>query len=378
MPYLDHAATTPLAPEVLDAMLPFLREHFGNASSVHKHGRTARHAVENARARIAGAIGAEPGEILFTSGGTEADNLALRGLVGRGDTLITGQTEHEAILRTAGALATAGAAVTFLPPGPLGAVTAEAVARAIEPGTALVSLMHVNNETGAVTDIAAVASVCRECGVWLHTDAVQSPGHLPVDVNALGVDLLSLSAHKINGPKGVGALYVRGGVPLVPTQTGGQQERGRRGGTENVAAIVGFATALERAAAHQPTWAAAMAQQRDALREALRHLLGDAFIITTPPHAAPHILNIAFPPAPYPVDGEMLLLNLDLEGVMASSGSACTSGALHPSHVLSAMGLPRETAATALRFSLGPATTKADVDHAANALHRVAQRMRIV
>ncbi len=378
MIYLDHAATTPLADEVLEAMLPFLKTHYGNASSVHRVGRAARHAVEDARARVAAVLRAEPGEIIFTSGGTEADNLALRGLLHPGDGLITGETEHEAIRRTAEALADAGCDVRLLPPGPSGTVEAHAVVAALTPHTRLVSLMHVNNETGAITDMRAVADVCQAHGVFFHTDAVQSAGHLPLDVAAMGADLLTLSGHKINGPKGVGALYVRGGVPLSAAATGGQQERGRRGGTENVAAIVGFACALERAAAFQEAWAAQLTLLKARLLSGLRARLGDRFVVNSPATGSPHILHLAFPPAPDPVDGEMLLLNLDLEGVMVSAGSACTSGALSPSHVLLALGHDRATASAALRFSLGPDTTEADVDAAADALYRVARRMNLI
>ena len=358
--------------------MPFLRGQYGNASSVHALGRAARHAVEDARLRVARVLGATPGEIVFTGGGTEADNLALRGTVGPGAHLVTGQTEHEAILRTAHALEAAGAALTLLAPGAGGAVTADQVARALRPDTALVSLMHVNNETGAITDVRAIADVCRAQGVPFHTDAVQSAGHLPLDVDALGADLLTLSGHKIGGPKGVGVLYARGGVPLQPAQTGGQQERGRRGGTENVAAIVGFAHALERAQQQQPAWAAHLATLNRRLRDHMAAIFGPRARITSPPDASPHVVGVAFPPGPDgPVDGEMLLLGLDVEGVMASSGSACTSGALQPSHVLLALGLDRATAGAALRFSFGPETTLEDVDAAAQALGRVALRMKL-
>ncbi len=378
MPYLDHAATTPLHPDVLAAMLPFFTERFGNASSVHRQGRAARHAVEEARVRVADALGAEPGEIIFTSGGTESDNLALRGLLddGKGG-LVTSMAEHEAVLKTAHALEARGVDCVFLTPDADGAVSAEAVRGAITPQTRLVSLMHVNNETGAVTDLAAVAEVCRAAGVLLHTDAVQSIGHLPVDVRALGVDALSLSGHKLNGPKGVGALYVRSGVDCASVQTGGQQERGRRGGTENVAAIAGLAVAVERATSQQAAWSTHLRALRQRLLGGLRQALGEAFVVNSPAGGAPHILNIAFPPAPRAVDGEMLLLGLDMENVMVSSGSACTSGAIQPSHVLLAMGLDRDTASAALRFSLGPDTTEDEIDAAIAALTRVARRMNL-
>ena len=382
MIYLDHAATTPLDARVLAAMLPWLEGGYGNASSVHRAGREARGAVETARARVARHLGAEPAEIVFTSGGTEADNLALRGAVPRGRALVTSAAEHEAVLSTAHALESDGRHVVRLAPGPRGAVTASAVADALDatPGVALVSLMHVNNETGAVTDLAAVARECRARGVLLHTDAVQSAGLLPLDAHALGVDFLALSAHKFNGPKGVGALFVRAGAPLDPTVTGGSQERGRRGGTENVAGIVGLAAALDLAAEDRAARLDRLAALRARLHDRLRAALGERFVTVTPPgENAPHVLNVAFPPGPHgPVDGEMLILGLDLEGVCASSGSACTSGALSPSHVLLSMGLERATAAAAVRFSLGRTTTEADVDHGADALARVARRMGLV
>ena len=361
--YLDHAATTPLDPAVFDAMEPYLREHYGNASSVHQLGRQARVAVEEARERVAACLGAEPSEIVFTSGGTEADNLAIKGALaarsGNGRTeLVTGATEHEAVLRPAERRAEEGGDVTILPPGPHGAVTPGQVADAIRDTTALVSLMHANNETGVLTDIEAVAEVCHAHDVWFHCDAVQTAGLFGLDVKKLGVDLLSISGHKFYGPKGVGALYVRGGIDLDPLVEGGSQERRRRGGTENVPGVVGLADALERAT--------------DAASERTEHLtpLGEAPV-------APHVVNVAFTPQTgTPLDGEMLILNLDMQGVLVSAGSACTSGALEPSHVLDALGLDRETASAAVRFSLGKDTTEADIDAALDALRDTLQRMR--
>ena len=380
--YLDHAATTPLDPAVLEAMMPFLTEHFGNASSVHARGRKARFAVEESRERVAVRLGAEPGEIIFTSGGTEADNLALHGML-RGDRrgLVTSAAEHEAVLRPAEALAEKGYPVTILVPEARGAVTPEQVMEAITEETGLVSLMHANNEVGTLTDVRAVAAVCRARGVPFHTDAVQTAGLFPLDVAGLGVDLLSLSGHKFYGPKGVGALYVRGGLDLAPSVLGGSQERRRRGGTENVAAIVGLAEALDRAVADSADQVARLGRLRDRLVRGLEETLGDQFVMNTPladGAAAPHIVNIAFPPDEdgRPLDGEMLLLNLDMEGVHASAGSACTSGALTPSHVLLALGHDRPTASAALRFSLGKSTTEAAVDYAIDKLATVIGRMR--
>ena len=388
--YLDHAATTPLDEAVLEAMLPYLREHYGNASSVHALGRRARFAVEDARERVAAVLGAEPGEVVFTSGGTEADNAALHGVLTspdrRGPGLVTSAVEHEAVLRPAEALRAAGHPVTILTPQPSGAVTAEQVEAAIMPQTGLVSLMAVNNELGTVNPVREIAAVCRAHGVPFHTDAVQAAGLYALDVNdpsagsgqALGVDLLSLSAHKIYGPKGAGVLYVRAGTPFEPLVRGGAQERKRRGGTENVAAVVGTAEALERAQASAPAERERLAALRDRLAGHVRAHFGEAVRFNTPlEDAAAHVLNVSFPPvAGKALDGEMLLLGLDLAGVHVSSGSACTSGAVEPSHVLRALGLPRETADATVRFSLGRGTTEADVDFAAEQLAAVVGRMR--
>ncbi len=392
MLYLDHAATTPLHPDVLAAMLPHLGGTggdgaggglTGNASSVHRLGRQARGAVEEARRRVADVLGVEAAAVVFTSGGTEADNLALRGTVGRGRALVTGAAEHEAVLRTAAALEGDGRRVVRLDPEPsTGAVTADALAAALDatPEVALVSLMAVNNETGATTDLAAIAAVCRARGVPLHTDAVQAAGLLPLRPICEAADLVTLSGHKMNGPVGVGVLVAPGHVRLAATQTGGMQERGRRAGTENVAAIAGFAAALDRAAAGQAARAERLTVLRDRLAARLISDFGDAVHLTTPlATAAPHIVHVAFPPGPTgPIDGEMLILGLDLDGICASAGSACTSGALSPSHVLTALGLDRATASAAVRFSLGESTTDADVDAAAAALVRVARRLGVL
>ena len=382
--YLDHAATTPLDEAVLEAMLPYLREHYGNASSVHALGRRARFAVEDARERVAALLGAEPGEVVFTSGGTEADNAALRGVLTspdrRGPGLVTSAVEHEAVLRPAEALEAAGHPVAILTPGPSGAVAAEQVAEAITDATGLVSLMAVNNELGTRSPIREIAAVCRAHGVAFHTDAVQAAGLYALDVNDLGVDLLSLSAHKVYGPKGAGVLYVRTGTPFAPLVLGGSQERKRRGGTENVAAVVGLAVAFERVAHEAEVERARLRGLQARLADAIRTRFPDARF-NTPlgdgAETAPHILNISFPPADgRAVDGEMLLLGLDLAGVHASSGSACTSGAVEPSHVLRALGVPRETANATVRLSLGRGTMEADVDAAADHLAAVVGRMR--
>ena len=383
--YLDHAATTPLDPAVFDAMEPYLRDVFGNASSVHQLGRQARVAVEDARPRIAEALNAEPSEIVFTSGGTEADNLAIKGALqtraSEGRTgLVTSAAEHEAVLRPAERLHEEGHPVQILTPDMHGAVSPEQIADAIDDTTALVSLMHANNETGVLTDIAAIAEVCQAHDVWLHCDAVQTAGLFDLDVKALDVDLLSLSSHKMYGPKGVGALYVRGGIDLVPLVEGGSQERNRRGGTENVPAVVGFAEALSRATDAAAERRAHLARLQHRLIDGLDAAIDGPYVCTTPRGTvpvAPHVVNVAFPPVDdTPLDGEMLILNLDMEGLLVSSGSACTSGALSPSHVLSALGLDRDTASAAVRVSMGKDTTDADVDRFLDGLRATVKRMR--
>ncbi len=364
-------------------MLPYLREQFGNPSSLHGPGRRARVAVEAARERVASVLGAEPGEVVFTSGGTEADNLALRGVLtgtARRETgrpgLVVSAVEHEAVLHTARALEAEGHPVAVLSPDEHGRLTPSAVEAALTDGTGLVSAMLVNNETGAVNAVAEIAEVARAGGALVHTDAVQAAGLLPLAVDALGVDLLSLSGHKVGGPKGGGALFVRAGTPFAAVQTGGAQERRRRGGTENVAAIVGFAEALTLAEAEREAHAARLRTLQRDLAARVRQSFGDRAVVHTPPDAAPHVLSLSFRPSESgPLDGEMLLMALDLEGVHASAGSACTSGALEPSHVLLALGVPRETAGATVRFSLGRETTAADVAQAADALARVVRRM---
>ena len=386
--YLDHAATTPLDPEVLETMTPYLLEEYGNASSVHQLGRQARVALEQAREQVAACLNAESSEVVFTSGGTEADNLALKGVLraaSEGDTragLVTSAAEHEAVLRPAERLAEEGHPVQILTPDAHGAVSPEQVRAALDDQTALVSLMHTNNETGVQTEIPAIADICESHDVLLHCDAVQAAGLQPLDVDALGVDLLSLSGHKFYGPKGTGVLYVRNGVDLGSLLQGGSQERDRRGGTENVPGAVGLADALERAAARAEARAERLAHPQARLVDGLDDAVPGPYRLNTPvgeAPVAPHVVNVAFPPdgpSADPLDGEMLILNLDMQGVLVSAGSACTSGALEPSHVLSALGLDRPTASAAVRFSLGAGTTEADIDYALDTLRDTLQRMR--
>jgi cysteine desulfurase len=383
MIYLDHAATTPLDKRVLEAMKPYLTEHFGNASSVHQMGRRARVAVEDSRERVAELLGAETSEIVFTSGGTESNNAALKGaLTDDRPHLITSAAEHDAVLRPAERMQSSDRPVTILNPGSHGAAQPDQVQKALTDETGLVSLMHVNNELGAVTNIPAIAELCREAGARLHCDAVQSAGLYDLDVKALGVDLLSISAHKFYGPKGVGLLYVRGGVDVLPLVEGGSQERDRRGGTENVPAIVGATEALRLAVEEAASRRERITRLRDRLLRQLRAELGaEAFVVNTPlgasdVDAAPHVLNIALRPQDgAPLDGEMLLLNLDTEGICTSAGSACTSGALEPSHVLQAIGLDDDVAAGALRFSLGKENTDEEMDETARTLAEVVERV---
>jgi cysteine desulfurase len=380
--YLDHAATTPLDPLVFEAMVPYWKEHFGNASSVHALGRKARFAVEESREKLAALLGAEPSEVIFTSGGAESDNAAIKGmLAGTHAHLITCAAEHEAILHPAEQRSNAGVPTTILEPGSQGVVTSEQVEAALTDETGLVTLMHANNEVGTLTPLRDIAAVCQKHNVPVHTDAVQTAGLLALNVDELGVDLLTLSAHKFYGPKGIGALYVRGGLDFKPLVEGGSQERRRRGGTENVAAIVGMVKAVELAVLNVEAHKVHLEALQQRLIATLRLTLGETMVFNTPVEGeaatAPHIVNIAFPPEDGEVfDGEMLLLNLDMEGVLASAGSACTSGALEPSHVLLAMGRDRATASAAVRFSLGKVNTEEDIDYAIEKLVTIVKRMR--
>lgn len=376
MIYLDYAATTPLRAEARAAMAPFLETVYGNPSSIHAVGQAARRALDEARDRVAGAIGARGEEILFTSGGTEADNLALTGVFLAAyparDHLITAATEHHAVLDTCEFLRGLGAEVTVLPVDGDGRVDPAAVAAAITPRTCLVSIMAANNEIGTLAPVAEISRVTREAGVPLHTDAVQSAGALPLDVEALGVEMLTLSAHKFYGPKAAGALYLRRGTRLTPLLHGGGQERGRRAGTENVAGIAGMARALELAVAEIPTEAPRLTGLRDLLLAALRSALPDVILNGHPSDRLPNNLNVAFPG----VDNELLLLNLDLEGVAASAGSACTAGSLEPSHVIAALGASPERLRGSIRLSLGRETTEAEIDAVVERLVPIVRRLR--
>lgn len=372
--YMDHAATSPLREEALEAMLPYLKEHFGNPSSLHTPGREARKAVNEAREKVARALNAEPEEIYFTSGGTESNNIALWGTVkkspGRGH-IITSAIEHHAVLDVCKDIEKSGYRVTFLPVDRYGLVSVEDVAAAIAPDTVLISIMMANNEVGTIQPIQEIGALARERGIVFHTDAVQAVGQIPVDVKKLKVDLLSLSAHKFNGPKGVGALYVRRGSALTPIFRGGGQERKLRPGTEDVAGIVGMARALELAVEELPEKTRLLQEMRDRL---IRELTAMEAVTLNghPTRRLPGNVNVSF----HYIEGESLLLSLDLQGVAASSGSACTSGSLDPSHVLLAMGLDHQTAHGSLRLSLGRGNSHEDVDYLLSVLPPIVKRLR--
>jgi len=373
--YLDHSATTPLRPEVRSAMAPYEDEAFANPSSLHRDGQRAKRALDGARAAMADALGAAPAEILFTGGGTEGDNQALVGAVraarGRGRHLITTAIEHHAVLNTCRWLETQGYAVTYLPVDAGGVVDLDALARSLREDTVLVSVMLANNEVGTVEPLAEVARLAHARGALVHTDAVQAVGKLPVRVDELGVDLLTLTAHKFGGPKGVGALYVRRGTPLEPLLYGGHQEGGLRAGTQNVPGIVGLAEALRLAVAELPQETARLAALRDRLEEGVL-AVGDARVNGDRRVRLPNILNVGIAG----VEGEALLLALDMQGVAVSTGSACSAGQEGASHVLEAMGVPPEYIRGSLRFSLGHTTTAEEIEVAIDAVARVVERLR--
>lgn len=375
--YADNAATTQVSQRVLQAMLPWFSSHYGNPSSIYGIGREGRGAVEDARSQVAQALNAQPGEIFFTACGTESDNWAIKGiahaLAPKGKKqIITSAIEHHAVLHTCKALEKEGFTVTYLPVDRYGLVSPEDVKRAIGPGTALVTIMAANNEIGTIQPIAEIGAVCREAGVLFHTDAVQAVGHIPMDVEAMNIDLLSLSAHKFHGPKGVGALYIRRGIPFPATlMEGGAQERGRRAGTENVAGIVGLGAAITEALEDLPAKTSRIAAMRDHLIAELTKL-PKSHLNGHPDRRLPGNCNISFEG----VEGEALLLLLDNHDICASSGSACTSGSLDPSHVLLAIGLPHEIAHGSLRLSIGDLNTPDEVEEIIQTVPQVVERLR--
>ncbi len=374
--YLDHAATTPVHPQVKEAMLPFLSEKYGNPSSIHGFGREIRNAVDRARDQVARGLNADSGELIFTSGGTEADNLALIGVAlalreqGK-DHVITSQVEHHAVRDTCRFLERMGFRVTWLPVDERGQVSPKQVQEALSEETAILSIMYGNNEVGTLQPVAEIGEIARERGVFFHTDAVQAFGTEQIDLKSLPVDLLTITGHKINGPKGVGALWIGGDVPLQPLQHGGLQEKRRRAGTENVPGIVGLGVAAELATLHREEHRQRTARYRQAMLEKLDAAEIRYHINGHPEQHLPHILNLSFPGA----DTEMILMNLDLEGVACASGSACTSGTLEVSHVLEAMGLPEERLGSAIRFSFGRGNTEEEVRVAAQRVAEVIRRL---
>jgi len=374
--YLDHNSTTPVAPEVVEAMLPYFSGEFGNASSIHSFGQRARAAVERARESVAALVGARPAEIVFSSGGTESDNLAIFGIVGADSRarkhVVTTQIEHHAVLNACQALERQGVEVTYVPVSRAGVVDAQDVRRALRPETVLISVMHANNELGTVQPVEEIGRIAAEADVYFHTDAVQSAGKLPLAVERLGADLLALSAHKLRGPKGVGALYVRKGTRLRPLFYGGHHERDRRPGTENVAGIVGLGRAAELAVANLAADAARIAALRDRLEAELVARVPHARINGAGAVRTPNTTNIVFPF----VEGEALVIALDLKGVACSTGAACSAGAVEPSHVLTAIGLPADEARASLRFSLGHETSPADVEAAIGIIPGVVEHLR--
>ncbi|HTY13133.1 MAG TPA: cysteine desulfurase NifS [Candidatus Omnitrophota bacterium] len=374
--YLDHAATTPADPRVARAMRPYFSEIFGNPSSIHSFGQEAKAAVEAARAQVASVIGARPDEIVFTSGGTEADNFALEGIVyaneKKGNHIITSKIEHHAVTECVDLLAKRGFSVTYLPVDKYGLVDPDDVVKAITDKTVLVSIMYANNEIGTIEPVAEIAKRVKEKGVYFHTDAVQTFGHIPLSVTELKADLLSLSGHKFYGPKGIGALYIRKGTRIAPFLRGGAQENNRRASTENVPGIVGMGAACAIAMDEMPKAALRESALRDKLIKGIMDRIPDVYLNGHPSNRLPNNVNLSIK---Y-IEGESILLNLDMMGIAASSGSACTSGSLDPSHVLLAIGVPHELAHGSLRMSLGKGTTETDIDRVIEALPPIVDKLR--
>ncbi len=374
--YLDYAATTPTHPEVLKAMLPYFTEVFGNPSSIYACGQEAKGVINEARIKVANLIGAHDEEVVFTSGGSEADNFALKGVAlaheNKGNHIITTAIEHHAVIETSKFLQRRGFRVTYLPVDAYGLVAPDDVRKAITDKTILISVIHASNEIGTIEPIAEIGKIAKEAGIYFHTDAVQSVGHIPVDVNELGVDLLSMSAHKLCGPKGVGALYIRKGTKLVPFMHGGEQERRRRASTENVPGIVGFGRAVELAQQEMSEEVERLSCLRDKLIKGLLEQIDHTRLNGHPLKRLPGNVNISVDF----VEGESMCLNLDLNGICASTGSACSSSSLEPSHVLLAMGLLPEQAHGSLRFTLGKWTTEEEIGQVLEVLPPIVAKLR--
>lgn len=376
--YLDYSATTPIRPEVLEAMHPYFMDIFGNASSIHTFGQEARKALEESREKVAKILGALPEEIVFTSGGTEATNLAIKGGLRskpiRGNQIVTSSIEHHATLNTCQHLEREGFKVVYVPVDRSGKLDPGDVEKAVTDKTVLISIIHANNEVGTIQPLEEIGEIARNRGVLFHTDAVQSVGKIPVNVGDLKVDFLSLSGHKVYGPKGIGALYVRKGVPFEPLFQGGHHERNRRPGTENIPSIVGLARALELAEEEVGCVSSKIKNLRDALWEAIEAQIEGVHMNGHPRYRIPSILNVSFDG----VAGESMIINLDLKGIAASTGSACTSGALEPSHVLLAMGVSRSRVRGAVRFSLGRETTQEELDYTVAVLGETVRHLRSI
>ena len=374
--YLDHAATTPTHPEVVKAMLSYFTDAFGNPSSIYSYGQEAKAAIEKARSKVAEFIGARDEEIVFTSGGTEADNFALKGVAyaneHKGNHIITTSIEHHAVLETCKFLERMGFEVTYLPVDGYGLVDPQDVKKAVTNKTILISIMHANNEVGTIEPISKIAKIARELGIYFHTDAVQTVGHIPLMVDELGVDMLSISAHKFYGPKGIGALYIKKGTKLLALMQGGEQEKRRRAGTENVPAIVGFGLATELARQEMGKEIERQTYLRDELLKGLLERIDHIRLNGHPIRRLPNNVNLSVEF----VEGESMLLNLDLEGICASTGSACSSSSLDPSHVLLALGLAPEQAHGSLRFTLGRENTEEDIKRVLDVLPRVVAKLR--
>ena len=371
--YLDNNATTPVLPEVFEAMRPFYTEQFGNASSIHHYGQHARAAVEKARASVAALLNARPAEIVFTSGGTEADNLGIFGLVQRGDHVITSTIEHSAVMNSCKRLEQMGCEVTFVPVNAQGEIYAGNVEAALRPNTRLISIMMANNETGVIQPVEKIGKIAQEADVFFHTDAVQAAGKVPIDVQKIACDALSISGHKIHAPQGTGALYIKKGTLVQPQIYGGSHERQRRAGTENLPGIVGLGKAAEISRQWLESGGAAeMAAMRDRLQDAVLAAMEDVGVNGRGAPRVPNTTNLWFDH----IEGEALVIALDLKGLAVSSGAACSSGAIEPSHVLLAMGLPHQRARASIRVSLGKQTTNDDIDFAIQVIPETVARLR--
>ena len=373
--YLDYAATTPTHPDVVEVMKPYYSEIFGNPSSIHSFGQEAKGAVDSARERLADLIKAKPGEVVFTSGGTESDNFALKGVAfankNKGNHIITTSIEHHAILSTCDFLKTLGYEITIVPVDEFGMVDPKEIRKAITDKTILISVMHANNEIGTIQPIEEIGKIAKEKGIYFHTDAVQTAGALPIDVDKLNVDLLSMSAHKLYGPKGVGAIYIRKGTRMVPFMHGGGQEKNRRGSTENVPGIVGFGKAAALASLEMAQRTAHLIPLRDKLIAGLSKIK-NIYFNGHPEKRLPNNVNFCF----QYVEGESMLLNLDMGGIAASTGSACSSATLEPSHVLLSIGRPHEIAHGSIRFTLGRLTTAQDIDYVLDVFPKIVAKLR--